>query len=454
METNDNFERVGNWISNSVMLKLVTITFLILVLWVPSLMVMSIIEERESMSKTAQEEVGLKWAGYQTIGGPIVVVPVQYTEKTVLDGKEASKSYAKHLKILPVDFKIDGDIIPKTLRRGIFEIVVYESNLDVSGQFNFEGIELTDHLIDRIMWEKARMIIGVSDLRGISSDINLTIDGRSATVEPGIGDIKMNGGGVSAPIQLGDLEKKEMTFHFKLQLQGSKNLSFLPVGSRTSVTFKSSWPSPSFQGNFLPKTREVGDEGFEASWQILELNRDFPKYWIGNTYDESLLNSESGTDLLMPIDDYQKSMRSAKYAIMTIGLTFLIFFIIEMLNRRKIHPFQYVLVGLALVIFYLLLVSLSEQLSFNLAYLISATAIIGVITMYSSAIFKKKKQVLLLASVMAALYGFVFVTLQLADFALLLGSIGMLVILSLVMYFTKNINWYAMSFKTPESDQM
>jgi inner membrane protein len=234
-----------------------------------------------------------------------------------------------------------------------------------------------------------------------------------------------------------------------LDLQGSENISFVPIGSTTNVTLSSGWTSPSFNGSFLPKQRDITDAGFTSNWQVLELNRSFPQYWIDESYDSQIAESAFGTNLLLPLDDYQKSMRSAKYAIMTIGLTFLIFFMIEILNKRKIHPFQYILVGLSLSIFYVLLVSLSEHVSFNLSYLISTLAVVGMITAYSLSIFQKRSQTVLLSTVMTGLYGFMFVTLQLADYALLLGSIGLLVIIGLTMYFTRNINWYGMKFNNP-----
>ena len=156
-------------------------------------------------------------------------------------------------------------------------------------------------------------------------------------------------------------------------------------------------------------------------------------------------NSAFGVNLIMPLDDYQKSMRSAKYAAMTIALTFLIFFLVEILNGRKIHPFQYVLVGLGLVLFYVLLVSISEHSNFNLAYLISSVAIVSMITLYSYSIFRVRKLTLLLFATLVGIYGFLFVTLQLADYALLMGSAGLTLILGLTMYFTRNVNWYKLN---------
>ncbi|MEM9340842.1 MAG: cell envelope integrity protein CreD, partial [Bacteroidota bacterium] len=203
----------------------------------------------------------------------------------------------------------------------------------------------------------------------------------------------------------------------------------------------SSWNAPSFYGSFLPTEREITDKGFISKWNVLELNRNFPQSWVG-IHQHDISSSAFGVDLIIPIDDYQKSMRSAKYAVLTLSLTFLVFFLVEVMNKRKIHPFQYALVGLGICLFYILLISISEHTHFNFAYGISAAAIITMISLYSLTVFKRLKLSLILAATLIGIYAFVFVTLQLADFALLLGSIGLTVILGLTMFFTRNINWY------------
>ena len=235
---------------------------------------------------------------------------------------------------------------------------------------------------------------------------------------------------------------RSINYSFNLDLQGSHNLSFMPVGSNTNITLESSWSSPSFNGNFIPDARDVSEQGFTANWEVLQLNRNFPQYWTGEGQAYNLAGSVFGIDFILPMDDYQKSMRSAKYAVMTVVLTFLIFFLVEILTKRKIHPFQYTLVGLSLSLFYVLLISLSEHSNFNTAYLISALAVILMISLYSISVFNSKKHSFLLVAVLTGIYGFLFVTLQLTDYALLMGSIGLMLILATTMYFTRNINWY------------
>ncbi|PIQ29731.1 MAG: hypothetical protein COW63_11560 [Bacteroidetes bacterium CG18_big_fil_WC_8_21_14_2_50_41_14] len=183
---------------------------------------------------------------------------------------------------------------------------------------------------------------------------------------------------------------------------------------------------------------------------MLQLNRNIPQSWVYGDQRENLNNAAFGVDLILPLDDYQKSMRSAKYSVLTIALTFLIFFLVEILNRRKIHPFQYTLVGLALILFYVLLISISEHTNFNVAYFISTVAIVSMVSLYSMSIFKLRKFTMILTTILAAIYGFLFVTLQLEDYALLMGSIGLTIILGATMYFTRKINWYQLNFESQE----
>ena len=232
-------------------------------------------------------------------------------------------------------------------------------------------------------------------------------------------------------------------FSFSLRLNGSRDLQFIPVGRTTEVTLKSDWNVPSFSGAFLPDTREVTDNGFEASWKILDLNRGYPQAWIGNKYN--IYSSASGVNLLAGIEGYDKSMRSAKYALLVIALTFLVFFFVEVFNKKKIHPIQYILVGLAIVLFYALLISISEVAGFGLAYLISSVATLGLITLYSKSVLAHNRMAFIQGSILAFLYLFIYILLQLEDYALLIGSSLLFVILATIMYLSRKIDWYAIS---------
>jgi inner membrane protein len=438
---NTLIDKVNTWIRNSVTLKLITVTILMLLLLIPSSMIESIISERENLNNEAIIEVSSKWAEGQEIQGPILTVPLIY-EYEEDDGKS---QITKYWHILPEELNITGIIEPEKLRRGLYEIVVYKSDISVFGVFKLN--KLVDQTeLKEIQYDKAFLTIGISDLRGIEDRIHLEWNNDRVEAQPGSKISKMIYSGVT--VNLPDVKMlvdEAVDFSFKMKLQGSQNMSFIPVGNTTNVNISSNWPSPSFSGNFLPDNRDVTNKGFKANWKILQLNRNFPQTWIGSRNEEKMLNSAFGVNLIMPLDDYQKSMRSAKYAAMTIALTFLIFFLVEILNGRKIHPFQYVLVGLGLVLFYVLLVSISEHSNFNLAYLVSSIAIVSMITLYSYSIFRVRKLTFLLFVTLVGIYGFLFVTLQLADYALLMGSAGLTIILGLTMYFTRNVNWYKLN---------
>lgn len=438
---NTLLERFNTWIRNSVMLKLITITVLVLLLLIPTSMITSIISEREVLNEMTVTDVSAKWANSQQINGPILTIPFTFEFKKddeVVEG-------VRYWHILPRELSINGQVDPEKLRRGIYEVVVYRSALELAGSFTTD-LKLAENDVKEIRWDQAFLTIGISDLRGIEEDVMVKWGDQRLAVEPGsrIPDLVYSGITVQLP-NLGASTSGDIPFSFDLKLQGSQNLSFVPLGNNTEVKLTSPWDSPSFNGSFIPDSREVSGAGFAANWKVLQLNRNFPQSWVGSAQAEKLQDAAFGVDLIMPLDDYQKSMRSAKYAVMTIVLTFLVFFLVEILNGRKIHPFQYTLVGLALSLFYVLLISISEHASFNVAYAISTCAIVGMISLYSMSVFKMPKLSMLLVATLIGIYGFLFVTLQLADYALLMGSIGLTVILAITMYFTRNINWYKLN---------
>ncbi|HNP19365.1 MAG TPA: cell envelope integrity protein CreD [Fulvivirga sp.] len=453
MEQNTLIDNVGSWIKNSVTLKLITITILMLLLLIPNSMVDSIIVERESLSAQTNTEVSSKWAGSQQINGPILTIPVVYEYEDEIKEKKTLIRHTQYYHLLPQNLKIDGEVKPLKLKRGIYEVIVYKSNLSLSGNFNMVQLD-ADRKIDHtnlkeIKYDQAFLTIGISDLRGIKDELTVNWNGQKLEAKPGTLLSSMVPTGVT--IELPSIEdnlESVIHFDFDLALQGSKDVSFVPLGNTTEVALRSNWSSPSFNGNFLPDSREVSETGFIAKWKILQLNRNIPQTWTGLTQRQNMSEATFGVTLMSSVDDYKKSVRSSKYAVMTIALTFLIFFLVEILNKRKIHPFQYALVGLALCLFYVLLVSISEQVNFNFAYGISSFTIITMISLYALSVFKSKRLTLVLVGTLLGIYGFLFVTLQLVDYALLIGSLGLVLILGLTMYFTRNINWYKLHTAT------
>ena len=467
------FERLNHWISNSATIKLISIGILILLLLIPTFMITSLIEERERTREAAINEVSNKWSREQIVCGPILTVPYkQYRE----DEKGNLKETTAYAHFLPENLSVSGEIMPEKRHRGIYDVVVYNSQMQYKGNFLRPDFSEWDIAEEDILWKDAFVSVGISDMRGIQENIALQWNGSTQTFNPGMQATLIFTGndqprpyeydsygpydnpnrnfpknianaGVSTRVPLSGREEN-LSYNFSLDLNGSKYLNFVPLGKETTVGLTSPWQNPSFDGAFLPEERTVEADGFDAHWKVLHLNRNYPQQWQGAAYNVD--DSVFGVNLLVPVDQYQKSMRSAKYAVMIIALTFLLFFFVEVLNRKRIHPFQYILVGLAICIFYTLLLSISEHTSFNFAYIISSVVIIGMITLYAQSIFKNQLLTRILAGMLVIIYGFIFVILQLQDFALLMGSIGLLIVLGIVMYLSRKVDWY--NFKMTDTE--
>ncbi|MBT31727.1 MAG: cell envelope integrity protein CreD [Thalassobius sp.] len=430
------FERLNNWIRNSVMVKLISMAILILLLLIPANMVESLIREREYRRLDVINEISGTWGNDQTLTSAVLTVPY---EIYFTNDKKEVVTQTSYAHFLPENLQIKGEISPEKRYRSLYEVVVYVASLNVEG--NFKNIDFSEWNIrpEDILWDKAYLSIGITDMRGIQEKILLQWNDTTLSLNPGIesNDVIESGVSVKVPV---NAASTNLDFSYSLTLNGSKTLSFIPLGEETNVSLISTWSDPSFMGAFIPDEKTINESGFTADWNVLHLNRNYPQKWRGESF--RINPSSFGVNLLVPVDHYQKSTRSAKYAVMFIALTFLIFFFVEILNRKRIHPIQYILVGLALCIFYTILVALSEHISFNMAYIASAIAVIALISLYASSFFKSTKLTLLCTLVLVILYGFLFTLLQLQDYALLLGSFGLFVTLAIVMYLSRNINWY------------
>ncbi|MBN2173622.1 MAG: cell envelope integrity protein CreD [Bacteroidales bacterium] len=430
------FQEFSEKLSRSISVKIAIIGFLILILLIPAFMIQELISERQKTRNEVVQEVSDKWGREQTVTGPIISIP--YYEQYVTNEQEIIKS-PKTLFILPEKLDIDGQINPEIRYRGIYKVIVYNSAIHFNGIFHLPDLNELGIPAEQVYWDKASILLGISDLRGIQKEIKVSVNDQLYDVNPGLKYTTIANAGVTSDIKLNP-GVRDYNVQFDLNLSGSENLYFSPVGKTTTVNINSPWSTPSFTGSFLPDDHSVGNNGFKANWTIFDLNRNFPQVWNNQTYNMN--DTAFGVNLLFPVDEYQKSMRSAKYAVMFIALTFLIYLFVEIINKKRIHPIQYLLVSLALLLFYTLLLSLSEQIGFNWAYLISAVAIIGLITVYSHSIFKSGKLTRITSMALIVLYAFLFTILQLEDYALLFGSIGLFIILGFVMYLSKRINWY------------
>ena len=429
-------------------LKSIIISVLVLVLWAATFLIQSLIDERQNRQQEAINEVSLKWGHKQTVSGPVLTVPYIEYEKNPDVYKEPNNPYLKTIKyahFLPEDLNVDGKLYPEKRYRGIYEVVVYNSNLGFKGKFSSPDFASLNIPKENIMYDDAFVSVGINDLRGIEEEIFLLWNNDKKSMNPGIASNDVLASGISTPVTILNSEtaKSSYDFSFNLKLKGSALMYFTPLGKETNIKLSAGWSTPSFDGSFLPDQRTISDSSFTASWKVLHLNRNYPQSWKGSSYD--IGSSAFGVNLLTPVDNYQKSTRSVKYAIMIIMLTFVVIFFIEILNQRSIHPFQYILIGLGLCIFYSLLIAVSEHTSFNFSYLISGMATIILISAYAKSVFKDNKLVALVGGVLTILHGYIFSLIQLEDYALLMGSIGLFIVLALMMYYSRKIDWYNLS---------
>jgi inner membrane protein len=428
---------------------MLVIAILTLLMLIPAVFVSDLIDERQQRRDGVISEVSEKWGGVQTLTGPILSIPYKTLvssqstdEKGVV--KTVTSEVIQYAHLLPDTLHIRTELKPEVRYRGIYEIILYRSVVRVRGVLSLAGLKDVSVPVKDILWNDVFVSLGVQDVKGIRDSVTILWSGQKLLTNPGVpcNDVVASGINGKAPMSEDDLNaNRQYEFSVELNLNGSGELYFMPVGRETTVQVGGSWGNPSFVGAYLPEERSVEPNKFLASWKVLHLNRNYPQQWTGASVN--LKESAFGIKLLMGLDEYQKTMRSAKYAIMFIVLTFLSFFMAEVLNKRIIHPIQYVLIGLALTIFYTLLLSISEQTNFNRAYLLSSAATIALIGLYTRSVLNSILAAAIITGILAVLYGFLFIVLQLQDYALLLGSIGLFLILALVMYITRNINWFA-----------
>jgi inner membrane protein len=433
MET--NMQKVEKF-SQSVTLKAIIIGFMTLLMLIPGAMIQSLIQERQERSRETIDKINAKWSNAQTINGPVLEIPYN-TVRT--DSKNNVITEHHTFNLAPEQLIINAKLIPEERHYGIYKSILYRSELTFSGHFAKIDSLLPVGAI--IRWKEANIRIGISDLRGMTNNLDFILNDAHFHAEAG-GSKDLVGQGLVISLKNTDLlqQGKAMAFNCNLKLNGSSDINFIPIGKTTHIQMNGAWKSPGFIGSFTPEY-SLSESGFTAKWNILHFNRNIPESWIDSDI-QSVNDTSFGVNLVDTVDHYQQNMRSAKYALMFIALTFVVFFFVEVLTRKKIHPIQYMLVGIALILFYSLLLSISEQINFGAAYLIASISTIGLIAIYAHSIFKNKMQTGILAAFLSILYLFLYVVLQLEDIALLIGSIGLFVILGVIMFVSRKITWY------------
>jgi inner membrane protein len=436
----------------SAMARLLIMGLLMGVLMVPLMMLHGVVSERASRRDAAVAEVSGTWGGLQTVGGPVLTVPYRFRRT---DDKGKTFWVYERAHFLPEMLQIEGTVDPELRRRSLFEVVVYKSHLRVSGRFASPNLAEVRPAPEQMLWDEATLNLGVSDPRGISRRIALTWNGTPQTFVPGVIDVGLFASGAHAPAPGLSASGGDVAFTLAIDLNGSRQLRFLPGGSETSVTLTSPWPHPSFAGGLLPEAHRTDGSGFSATWRAPYFGRGYPPQWTGESQRDRLKQlaepSAFGVSLIRPVDIYQQAERAVKYAVLFIVMTFVIAFLWEVSRGALLHPIQYLFLGFAMCVFYLLLLSLSEHVGFDLAYAAAAIATVGLLAWYWGRVLGGARHGALMACALAGLYGFLYLLLRLEDYALLAGSTGLFAMLALVMYLTRRVNWYDLRLGAADS---
>lgn len=419
-------------------LKSIAIGIITLLLLIPIKMVESLIEEREYTARTAMKDVFEQWGDEQLIIAPTINYDLKVRYCHMEGNEKKYETYDRHVKLLPEELKINGTVNSQQLKRGIYEIVTYNAPIEITGSFVFSDEIVADFGRD-ISDENVQ--ISISDIKGISEEIKLTLGNETYTLVPN-GESMLSTKRFSAYVNLSQWKAGEkVPFKMVLNLKGSQSIKFLPIGKETVVSLTSNCHTPSFCGNFLPTTREVKEDGFSSEWKVSYVNRAYPQQIVGSVDASEFKESEFGVNLLIPVQHYQKTLRCVKYAELFVILTFVLFFFIEIIQKRRVHPLQYTLVGLALTLFYSLLLSMSEHIGFVPSYWISTIMTVVLITLYSVGVLKIRKTAAYIGASLFGLYTYIFILIRMETYALLAGSLGLFVILAVLMYLSQRINW-------------
>ena len=448
METAENQNKFNFFQSNTA--KMIMVGLLTLMLLIPLEFVKNLITERSQRQEEVITEINDKWGESVFLYGPILKVPYTYYEETLSINEKTKetvkqrKAYTNYAYFFPEQLKVKSNVNTKVLNRNNYESAVFSATMKFEGHYiqpDFSSKEIAN---EDIQWNKVTIMIQTTNLKSIKDEVKINFGNTNFTFEP---VYNSNSKDSTEALETGyiDLNKilnqGKTVFNFDITYNGSQQLKMVPIGKTTQVNMTSNWASPSFTGNFLPddKTKQISATGFVANWKILHINRAFAQQTFGSL--PNLKQYAFGVDFVIPINQYQQNERASKYGFLVIGLTFLIFFLIQSISKIRIHIFQYTMIGLALIMFYTLLISITEHSSFTKAYLIAGTAVIALISLYSVAILKNRKFPLFIATSLSSLYTFLYVIIQLENYALLVGSIGLFAILAAVMYFSRKIDW-------------
>ena len=439
---------------NRTVLKLLAIGCLVLLGLIPLALIRGVLAERRTRHHEAIANINSTWGNPQVIAGPRLVVPYQRQVRTwkdqMVNGRleriEQTETVVARAHFLPTELSVTGDVRPDRLHRGIYEALVYRSTLEVTGHFARPSFDEWKVAPEDVLWDEAVVVVAISDLRGASEALALKWGEQSLPMVPAPPTVGV-GPAVQARLAQQPFAGDVMDFGFALNLNGSQSLNFAPFGMQTRVRLTSSFPDPSFHGTFLPAQRTVTADGFEADWQVSYYGRGYPQQWSDGAGQalsgDAIAASLFGVGLVPVLDSYRYVERAIKYGILFLALVFTAFFLFEVRLLTRVHPFQYTLVGAALCLFYLAILSLSEFIPFGWAYLAGSVAATTLIACYSAWILGGVRRAWLVAAGLAGIYAFLYVLLRQQEYSLLYGTGALFLALAVVMYATRRLDWYA-----------
>ena len=443
--------------NRSLTLKLGAIALLILLLLIPLLMISGVIQDRQQLRDGVLEDIARSSSYSQRLSGPLMVVPYRKVVRTWKLNEKTNQRYQDlseergRLYFLPEHFELNGQVETELRKRGIYEARLFHADNRISGHFSLPAqLGIKEDFSD-YQFDQPFLAVGISDIRGIENALKLELGSQRLDFVPG-SQVRWLGEGVHVTLPALDAKAPtELTFGFDLRLQGTGQLQVVPVGKTSKVSLAANWPHPSFVGNYLPAQREVTDQGFTANWQTSFFSTNLQEAMNSCVSGKNceVFNSRSfGVSFIDPVDQYLKSDRAIKYALLFIVLTFAGFFLFEVLKSLAVHPVQYALVGVALAFFYLLLLSLSEHIGFALAYLLSASGCVLLIGFYVCHVLRSVRHGLSFSAGLAALYGLLYGLLSAEDYALLMGSLLLFGLLGVFMVLTRKLDWYGVGQKS------
>ena len=428
--------------------KAMGVGLLAMLMLIPLLQVQGLISERRGLESDARQKIAERWGGSQIVGGPVLVVPVRRQVQS--DKGWINRDQLRY--VLPEQLEIKGSLATEIRQYGIYATPIYTATLGLSGQFRSDAIAALRRHGGEPQWDQAVLRVPVADVRGIRSLSALKIDGVDVAFGPGGGGV----GGITATevpwILDPDSGLTTHDFAFDMRLAGTAALSFLPLSRQTDVTISGAWPDPSFSGAFLPESHAESSGEFNAHWQVLDLNRSYGQQGLVEDLNNfSVQTSAFGVELFQPVGTYQRNERAGKYGILFIALSFVALFLFEALGRWRVHPVQYLMVGLALCTFYVVLLALSEQIGFAWAYAVAAIVVVAIIAGYAAAAAQSRQAGGTLGGLLALVYALLYGLVISEQYSLLMGAIALLTAISALMYLTRRIDWYGMSAGTAQS---